>query len=379
MLKKISILLCGCMLMLCACKDVDDPNQNESKSKDAQNIETVNETESKIEKIEAINGAEIKMQLSPDLQVDCQISLPEKGINELKQYVVKNKFFNGAAVAVQLYPELNQDAIVHMDYSNIGVESAIMYNGNIPLETEEAEGSLVVGTSVVMTTNRWQNLGQLLPADSSDYAEFSNKQLETIDFETAISKGRTALEDGIGIADIYLNSIYGFSKEYLSAVSESINAAAETDPENGKNGAIVSTYGGDEEIYLISYEQYYNGIPILTECDPNSNEEVQPVFRKIGVTSKGIEFIQCNYNIEEMEAEEVEIKSIDEILQGLKNKMDIVMHEPLTVKSMRLTYALCVKDPNTFSHDMRLVWEISCEGSSENVKIYYNAVTGKEL
>ena len=381
-MKRAAVILLSfsfCLISACqpAYKETETGGQNPAAS------EKTEEPEQEIHLGDLTNGMEITRKLGNQIELRGTVRIPETGLEQVKIYHVREAFFNGSEVLKQLAPSVEEDACQSMDYRDIGVSSALLYNGELSVGEEKTEGSFSFGTTVNYYTQDWINNSYHFPEAENVNRKFLNQELEDFSLSQSVGEAEAVLARILNRETEQLNAVYGYSHTYLQEQENhgDQTEAAGVDDDIKPGDRESQIYTEDRDCYLIRFDPLFDGIPVVSPLDSGYTNDLYmlSVKREVGITRRGLEYVSVMGNLEAEGEEKADLADLPELFQSLEKKFELVSGSQGTVTSMRLIYSVYVTDGNQFRYDLIPVWEFTLEQGTVSSHIYINAVTGEEI
>ena len=348
-------------------------------------IETEADEDSQIK-----NGDKISVQLTDKVALEAVVQLPEAGLEGIELCRVRTVGYEGELAASLLSVEtpLEQWEQRKGD-GGYAPEIRYHYEGELSVGSVKKTGSIITGFGLGLQTDHWNFCddyfytygigGQKFPL--FDYP--IDEELPSMSMEEAKQAGKEYLEEVLGAERAEPVRIYAYSHEGMAQYQKE----QYEHPENyftGKPQELELTEWTEaDDCYEIEYEQYFQGIPVLSNLVSRKDDAYVPGgISTVGITPDGIEYLNLEPYYERIDGKETELAPLEEVLAGLQRKFDMMIIGTTILDEMKLIYfplPVSVDPAKPYEFDLLPVWQFGFGQEDYREYIYINAVDGSEL
>lgn len=297
---------------------------------------------------------EVKKNISDELEVEAEVYLPENFSGFVKQYHITQKDFDEKAIFTAL----------NIDKSEMeNPASGTFYND---------EMNLSIGNYWSFATKKGMEYRALaVPEFCSE-----NKDLLFASKEQAKDDVFNVLQSALQMNTLQVNRYMVFDSESEKMREIKINEEEgyQSDIKTGETN-LINILGDEEGGYYFELVQKIDEIPIY-QFDQERDGVMIPGFKIDCIyTKNGIEYLESAKPYEiVMEDNDISIIDVNEAINLLCKKLDnIIITDKFKLTEMKLVYV------PTEELLLKPVWEMTIQEAEDEVKVYFDADTGKEL
>lgn len=298
--------------------------------------------------------SEVHKNVSDELEVDAKVKIPENFSGILKQYNITRKNFDEQLVLEALKIDKTE-----MENPTQGT----FFNEKM---------NLSIGEYLAFATKKGMDYrGLAIP----EYC-LRKEELSFASIEQATDQIFEFLQSALQISSLKVSEFYIFDSESEKIREKKISEEEgyQLDIKTGETNS-EKILDGKEGGYYFEFIQTVDQIP-LYQFDREKNGITIPGFRVSCIyTQEGIEYLEASKVYEIVKAEEdISILNVDAVINLLCEKLDnIIITGKLDVTEMELIYV------PTEEAVLMPVWKIVIQDAEEEVLVYFDAETGKEL
>ncbi|MCD2492186.1 two-component system regulatory protein YycI [Lacrimispora sp. NSJ-141] len=381
--RKAMFMIAITVLCLSACGRADSEQVESSSDSQFRQSPKTNGNEIGTEKL-SWDNERICLEISEGVSMDAEVVIPDTIRETVEKCHVKDIHFNGKEVAFRLFPEIEKNKWEFLDYSDLGVDSQVSFEGkfSLPLTKKEMSGSAMIGLELNFHTEHWMKCEANLPLifTSSSDIEVKEDLSGDLAFESrdaVVRKVSEYLQNDIGLEIKPINS---YSIDYRKMEEQEEINKRDGGEELKDPGDQNWTWSAEDDCYYLTFEQYINGLPMLIDNyagqDGNGTRTGEV---RVGYTVNGIESISCLGNFAVTEREKMKLAQPEDIVNTLKKKYELILTNDITITQMKLIYFPYPISNKEWEYDFIPTWRVTYKQSDGDRYFYIDAVTGEEV